>query len=288
MIVDASNQPNLVADLSALKLPFSFERLCAVIHRASKEARRAYHSRNYSAARKSDGSYVTSVDIAVHNYLFKELPGIDDAMVVSEEGSDDPIARISRKKIWIIDPIVNTAGIIDGTLNNSSINVSLVIEGQPSIGIIYYFQSNQSYLSIQGVGAFKVIGISPKTISLEHAKDPYKFVCYRPAIKQMSDETGILHKKLDVNEAQIVPINRLPKRLKAVMDGEADVYIEPRRISEWDLVAAIGFVQALGGRCLDLTTCKDVKFNNESLRLPGFILARPGVEIEQLLEQLKK
>jgi 3'-phosphoadenosine 5'-phosphosulfate (PAPS) 3'-phosphatase len=288
MTINTSAYTSPLAGIDKLDLPIPLERFAAVLQGAAVEAIRAFNSKKYAAFKKEDGSYLTTVDLAVHNYLVRQLPFIDDVLVVSEEGKDDPAKRLSKNKIWMIDPIDNTAGLIDGSLDNSSINISLIVDGKPFVGMIHYFKSNQSYMSVDGIGALKLLGITPSPHHVELATEPYRYVCYRSSLEQMCEQTRDYHQKLGIQDSQIVHLNRLPKRLKAIMDGLADVYIEPRPIPEWDVVAAISFVQALGGRCLDLNTGQDVRFNNESLRLPSFVLIRPGVDADKLMNSLKK
>ena len=59
----------------------------------------------------------------------------DDA-VLSEEEKDDPLARLTKKRSWIVDPIDGTAGFVqkDGDF---AVQIGLADEGEPIVGIVY-------------------------------------------------------------------------------------------------------------------------------------------------------
>jgi 3'(2'), 5'-bisphosphate nucleotidase len=75
--------------------------------------------------------------------------------VLSEEELDHPVARTDTGRVWIIDPIDGTWGFIkkDGDF---AIQIGLVIDGEPAVGVVYLPAHDRLYYAATGAGAFLV------------------------------------------------------------------------------------------------------------------------------------
>src|SRR3954447_22990035 len=78
----------------------------------------------------------------------------DDA-VLSEEEKDDPLARLTKRRVWIIDPIDGTAGFVqkDGDF---AVQIGLAEGGEPVAGIVYLPNFDVMYFASKGRGTFVV------------------------------------------------------------------------------------------------------------------------------------
>jgi fructose-1,6-bisphosphatase/inositol monophosphatase family enzyme len=84
---------------------------------------------------KGKDSPVSEADIAVDNLLRERLLAIvPDAGWLSEETEDDP-ARLSRRQVWVVDPIDGTRAYIAG-LVDWTISAALVEDGRPIVAAV--------------------------------------------------------------------------------------------------------------------------------------------------------
>lgn len=282
-----SHQPAL-ADLNHLHLPLVPEKLGGIVSEAAKIVRNIFESGGLITETKADGSFVTNADMAVHNYLKEHLPGLVNAVVVSEEEIPDYSVRKNSEALWLIDPVDNTKGIVEGSLDNSSVNIALLADRQPVLGLVHYFGSSRTLLAIKGGGAFELSEHGIQPLPGAKAGDPLRFVSYRGSLDEMTEQTRGLLERAAPDGVSLVHRNLLPLRLKAIMTGEADVYIEPRVLREWDVVPAFAFMNAAGGSGVSLIDGSPVKFNNEDLKVGPFMLARPGVDVEKILRRIAR
>ena len=124
------------------------------------------------SASSNDNNPSTNIDVEISDFLTKQLIGIIDLPVISEE-SESQYKLLKGKFVWIIDPL-------DGTLNALTknipfcISVSLldldIMEALFSCNYIPY--NKQSYYAIKGKGAF----LNNQKISVSNF--PQKIVSY--------------------------------------------------------------------------------------------------------------
>ena len=100
---------------------------------------------------KSDGSPVTSVDLAVEKVLRERIdatyPG--HGVLGEEFGSRD----LDAEWVWVVDPIDGTRQFAAG-LPNYGILIALCHRGRPVIGVICQPMLGDVYLGIVGQGAW--------------------------------------------------------------------------------------------------------------------------------------
>jgi myo-inositol-1(or 4)-monophosphatase len=99
---------------------------------------------------KGDRDFATSVDLQIESAIRALLADADRRIpFLGEEGGGERAARAS----WVLDPI-------DGTINFSrdsplcTISLSLVIEGQPVLGIVDAPLLGERFVARQGAGAY--------------------------------------------------------------------------------------------------------------------------------------
>lgn len=98
------------------------------------EALRPFTSGDIDHVTKDRGAPLTDADLAVNRVLLDALPRPDEGWL-SEETRDDP-SRLSRRRIWIVDPIDGTREFVDG-IPEWCVSVGLVEDGEPVAGGIH-------------------------------------------------------------------------------------------------------------------------------------------------------
>ncbi len=190
---------------------------------------------------KGESSPVSEVDIAVDDLLRRRLTSqIPDYAWLSEESVDDP-ARLSAKRVWIVDPIDGTRGFIAG-LPDWTVVAALVEDGRPINAAVYAPVDDQLFLAEAGRGA-TLNGVTVRSsagATLEGAR-------VNGAKRRLETLATF------VPSVEIIPrIASLALRLARVAEGRFDIVFSAGRSRDWDLAASDLLVHEAGGALTDL------------------------------------
>lgn len=232
----------------------------ALINAALELARRAgdailaiYDTADFGVDMKADDSPLTKADLAAHAILEPGLAAlIPGVPVLSEEGEMPAWSERSQwNRYWIIDPLDGTKEFIKRN-GEFTVNIALIENGEPVLGVVHVPVLNISYTGQQGVGAFKYQAGEKTAISTRKIADlngePLAVVASR---SHGADAVDALLEKL--NQAfGTTELRNMGSSLKLclVAEGNADIYPRLALTSEWDTAAAQAVVEAAGGQVL--------------------------------------
>lgn len=104
--------------------------------------------------KSNPGDWVSEVDRNAENIvraiLEKRTP---DFSIIGEEYGGD-IENLASRMTWLVDPLDGTNNYLRG-MRLSTTLISLVVDGEPVIGVIYDAFNDETYHVVQGQGAFK-------------------------------------------------------------------------------------------------------------------------------------
>ena len=127
-------------------------RLVATVRNAGAKVRELVKD-GFDVQTKSDSSPVTTVDIEVNRILQemqrREFP-LDGWL--SEESPDDP-TRLTRPRVWIVDPIDGTKALVKG-VPEFCISAALVERGIPVVAVILNPSTEELFSAVRGGGLF--------------------------------------------------------------------------------------------------------------------------------------
>jgi myo-inositol-1(or 4)-monophosphatase len=219
----------------------------------------SFHGSNPEHWVKPDGSIVTAGDLAVNDSLLGVLNRArpDDA-ILSEE-TPDTEARLSKNRLWIIDPIDGTRNYFNGGVD-WCIGVALIDDGEPKISALFQPTENRMYHAVRGVGAF-------------------------------CDDTQI-HISLDVSnvitpkslQARVTQVGLQPQtsgslalllRFAAIAEGRLAGAISTGNKKDWDIAAGHLLLTEAGGVATTLSGDKII-YNQPNPWQPGLVAATPS------------
>ncbi|MCG8669990.1 MAG: 3'(2'),5'-bisphosphate nucleotidase CysQ [Pseudomonadales bacterium] len=202
---------------------------------------------------KSDDSPVTAADHAAHHVIVDGLEKHFAGVAVFSEESGG-IAYEDRKdwqEFWLVDPLDGTKEFINRT-GEFTVNIALIQNGEPVLGVVTVPLKNQAFVAAQGVGAYKILDHEPwQVIRVREANsDQLTVVGSR---RHGAEELDKLLEKLSRHFAQIESAN-MGSSLKfcLIAEGEADIYPRLAPTSEWDTAAAQAVLVEAGGKVLDI------------------------------------
>ena len=184
---------------------------------------------------------------------------------MSEE-SKDTRERLSKERVWIIDPV-------DGTREYGeeradwAVHVGLSINGEAALGAV----------ALPGLG---VVLRSDETSALPAPAQKRRMVVSRTRPAQ---EAVDIAKFLD---AELVPMGSAGAKAMAVVRGEADIYLHSGGQYEWDNCAPAAVAGAYGLHCSRIDG-SPLKYNNEDTSLPDLLICHKE-DADRILSELNK
>tara|TARA_R110002073_G_scaffold72537_1_gene177608 strand:- start:632805 stop:633596 length:792 start_codon:yes stop_codon:yes gene_type:complete len=247
---------------------------------AGKEIMKIYNS-EFDFELKDDASPLTLADknanAIINDYLIKtKMP------IISEENAQiDYAIRKEWKQCWIVDPLDGTKEFIKRN-GEFTVNIALVDQGQPILGIIYVPVTKKLYVGdVENESAY-VLVLNADTIinkqTLVQAKElkPQKNTSNQ--IRVVGSRSHMNTETLDFvamlkEKYQDVEVVSKGSSLKfcLVAEGLADIYPRFAPTMEWDTAAAQAICKAAGIKVLATQTNKELTYNKENLLNPWFI-----------------
>ncbi|WP_193162972.1 3'(2'),5'-bisphosphate nucleotidase CysQ [Microbulbifer hainanensis] len=233
------------------------EQVIDICARAGEAILEVYHSSaELEVDTKADDSPVTAADLAAHNILAPALAKLLDGVPVLSEEQEMPSfeERGQWQRYWIVDPLDGTKEFIRRT-GEFTVNVALVENGEPVLGVVYVPVLNITYAGCKDGGAFKRTADGETAIQVRSlqprldAGEPVELVASR------SHGAGAVDQLVESIESALgsVACKNMGSSLKLclVAEGAADLYPRLAPTCEWDTAAAQAVVEAAGGIVVD-------------------------------------
>mgnify|MGYP003583336923 CR=1 FL=1 len=243
-----------------------------------------YNSDDFQVNLKSDKTPLTLADRLAHDIIKNDLSKTL-IPVLSEEGRN--IVYEERKGweyFWIVDPLDGTKEFIKRN-GEFTVNVALIHNGYPLLGVVYVPVTNELYFSFIPEGAYKVANLLPQKDAnysyddLITKANPLPFKTNRDCIvvvesrSHVSPETVEYIEQLKGRFGNLDSISRGSSlKMCMIAEGLADVYPRLSLSSEWDTAAGQAIVEGAGFQVLTYDTRERMQYNKEELINPWFIV----------------
>ncbi len=220
--------------------------LAAALAPAAREAGAAImavRERAVAVETKADGSPVTEADEAAEAILLAALSRLaPEAPVVSEENAEshrlDPSACF-----FLVDPLDGTKEFLKpGPRSGFTVNVALVEDGVPVVGVVYAPALDRLFLAADG-RAFEESGGARRALTIRET--PASGPVAVASASHRDAETDAWLERHGI--AETVSIGSSLK-FCLVAAGEADVYPRFGPTMEWDVAAGDAVLRAAGGK----------------------------------------
>jgi 3'(2'), 5'-bisphosphate nucleotidase len=236
--------------------------------------------------KKADGTFATAADFAAHQEITRGLQTLTpDIPVLSEEGTwPDYPERAQWPAHWLVDPLDGTRGFI-AHLEQFSINIALIVNHLPVLGIIYVPAAATAYYAWQGGGTYTQVGDNAG----QRIRPPGRNIDapWRIVIGQYSRGKRLSQLIDNQYEFEVLHVNGSIK-FGWLAEGQADVYPRLAPICEWDTAAGQCILTECGGAVVDLQG-RTLQYNRKaSLLNPDFIALADSSWTERWLKVLSR
>ena len=221
---------------------------------------------------KPDGAGpVTEADLAVNNMLSATLPIVRPSYGWLSEESEDTAARLTRDKVFIIDPIDGTRSYAEGA-STWAHSFAVSEGGQITAAVVYLPMRKKLYSAALGKGAW--LNGEPLRVSAQPNLSNATVL-----VTKVNMEPRFWPNGVPVIDRQHRP--SLAYRLALVASGKFDAMYTFRPSWEWDIAAGALIVSEAGGIITDQIGGPLV-FNGPDALLNGVIAGGAAIHEQSL------
>lgn len=235
---------------------------------------------DWQVERKADNSPLTLADRRSHAVIAEALKQTPYPLL-SEEGEHLPYdERRAWQTLWVVDPLDGTKEFLKRN-DEFTVNIALVTDGTPVMGVIYVPATHRLYWGEVGKGAFTAQvdaatgqpgPAQPLPLADADKARPFRVVASR---SHLSDETRTFIDRLKAQHGEVDTVSAGSSlKLCLVAEGKADVYPRLAPTMEWDTAAGHAIAVAAGCRVDDAETGEPLHYNKEDLHNPFFVVSR--------------
>lgn len=217
--------------------------LLTIADTASQKVMAIYQT-DFEVNTKEDNSPITAADLASHHVIVDGLKALTpDIPILSEESANAPWEeRKSWTRFWLVDPIDGTKDFTNRT-GEFTVNIALIENGEPMIGVVTAPALNEAYWGIKGQGAWKrEADGSARQLQVVEPPEAKRAVASK---NHMNEETRDFIDRLGNHE--LVQAGSSLKFCR-IAEGKADIYPRLGPTCEWDTGAAHAVLAAAGGK----------------------------------------
>ncbi len=217
---------------------------------------------------KVDHSPVTEADEAAERIILAALrnivPGIP--VVAEESVVRDGAPEVGAGRFWLVDPLDGTKEFIAGR-DEFTVNIALIEDGNPIVGVVYLPAMDELYLGIMGRGAWRW---------QRNDDAPHILAVRMPPAEGLTVLTSRSHRTPEVDaylaRLTLAELRSAGSSLKfcVVACGDADLYPRFGRTMEWDTAAGDAVLRAAGGSVATLDG-EPLRYGKAGYENPNFI-----------------
>ncbi|ASP20693.1 inositol-1-monophosphatase [Antarctobacter heliothermus] len=212
----------------------------------------------------ADDSPVTKADLAVNTHLTQVLRDARPHYAWFSEETPDDTARLSAKRVFIVDPIDGTRSFIEGDKTWAHA-LAVVEDGRTTAAVIYLPMMDKLYSARLGGGAF----LNDQSISADTVTTPEaaQVLATRASLNPEWWPGGIPDMRRSFRPS-------LSYRQSLVAEGRYDAMFTFRPTWEWDIAAGALILSEAGATITDRRGAP-LRFNAAHPQADGLVAANP-------------
>ncbi|HEY0005667.1 MAG TPA: 3'(2'),5'-bisphosphate nucleotidase CysQ [Pyrinomonadaceae bacterium] len=240
----------------------------------------------YVEHKVSPGDYsepVTEADRLSNTLIVR---GIREAFpedgILAEESLDTD-RRLSKRRVWMIDPIDGTQGFISGT-GDFAVQIGLAVEGQSVLGVVYQPLPDLLYWAARDAGAWiERAGFEPERAQVSDQSE-IESMWLAASRSHRSPRMDKVVRRLGIKEE--VKRDSVGIKVGLLIERQCDLYIHlSSRTKQWDTCAPEVILHEAGGRLTDIFGAP-LRYNSPDVQNHNGILASNGAAHDRIVEQL--
>jgi 3'(2'), 5'-bisphosphate nucleotidase len=212
--------------------------------------------------------------------LHSEFP--EDGILAEE--SIDTERRLSKRRVWMIDPLDGTSGFIsrDGDF---AVQIGLAVDGRSVMGVVFEPLADLLFRAAEGGGSWvERAGFEPERVQVSDTRDVHT-MRLAASRSHRSPRMDRIVKKLQLKDE--VRRGSVGVKIGLIVERQCDLYIHlSPRTKQWDTCAPEVILREAGGRFTDLFG-GEIIYNAPDAQNHNGIVATNGQVHDFIIEQLQ-
>ncbi|MDT5158623.1 MAG: 3(2), 5-bisphosphate nucleotidase [Acidobacteriota bacterium] len=259
--------------------------------RRAGEAALAFYGKPLRVDHKDEfNEPVTQADRTVNELIVRTLrEEFPDDGILAEE-SVDTERRLSRERVWMIDPVDGTKGFIAGT-GDFAVQIGLAVGGRACLGVLYAPATDVLYWAARGHGAWVLRPTSEgdRGPSAERLSVTVETELERMRLAESRSHRGprmeSLVRALGIRAE--IKSHSVGIKVGLLVERQADLYIHlSSKTKQWDTCAPEVVLAEAGGRMTDLWG-EPLTYNTPDVLNRNGLLASNGAAHASVVEHLR-
>ena len=201
-----------------------------------------------------------------HEFIAAELAARrPDDVVLSEEGADNP-ARLSARRVWIVDPLDGTKEFGEPGRTDWAVHVALWERSEASGS----GDLTAGAVALPAQGRVLSTLDPPSRHEAGRASGRVRIVVSRTRAPRFVWNIP------DLISAELVPLGSAGAKVTAVVGGEADAYVHGGGFYEWDTAAPVAVARTAGFHVSRIDGSL-LAYNQADLLMPDILVCRPAL-----------
>lgn len=242
--------------------------------RAGEIVMEVYRSGDLDVHRKLDRSLLTRADLESDRAI-AELLRETGVPIHSEEAQAPWAERQGWRRVWIVDPLDATSEFVDRS-GEFSVNIGLVEDGLPVLGVVAAPALNELYWATAGQGAFRERNGAVERLTGSVSREPV-------LIRSRQNGVAAAERFAARHAIGRMLIASSAVKFGRLAEGAATVYPRYEESKEWDVAAGHAILAEVGGDVLGMTSGEPLRYNKPDIRNLHFIAGAPGVDLRAYL-----
>jgi 3'(2'),5'-bisphosphate nucleotidase len=221
----------------------------------------AIYASPFSVSAKDDASPVTEADRLGEQIITSGLRAFapEIPILAEEEAAGGTIPDLGRA-FFLVDPLDGTKEFITKT-GEFTVNIALVRDGEPALGVVYAPAISKLYLGRRGKGAWlRRVGAGAEPEPIRARKSPAEGLVAVASRSHRGPETDAFLSTLNITDFAAAGSSL---KFCLIAEGLADVYPRLGRTMEWDTGAGQAVLEAAGGRVVEFGTGRALRYGKK-------------------------
>ena len=221
-----------------------------------------YYKADYEIRDKGYQNPVTTADHASDAFLKDTLTKAYPEYGWLSEETVDAMDRLSKSRIWIVDPIDGTKEFIHGT-DEFVVSIGLVENGSPVLGVIYNPVKEEIFYSSKGEGSY----LNDLQIFCNEYKSSKEMILLISASERKKGLWDRHSKKFK----SLKTMGSVAYKIALIAAGIGDTFVTLRPKNEWDVCAADCIINEARGKLATLNGEKRIYNQKNTLINDGLV-----------------